>query len=64
MFITSCSDTKDYKSYTLWHKTKINKTTGQTRYELESWDSKLSNAHLVCPVALLVFVLCQIVNDL
>ena len=64
MFITSCSDTKDYKSYTLWHKTKTNKATGQTRYRLESWDSKLSNAYLVCPVALLVFVLYQIVYDL
>ena len=64
MFITSSSDTKDYKSYTLWHKTNINKATGQTRYKLESWDSKLSNAHLACPVALLVCVLCQIVYNL
>ena len=105
MFITSCSDTKDYKSYTLWHKTKTNKATGQTRYELEFSDtqdnlgvrnfrhpkfwhqdyklytiwhktktdkatgqvrcaleslkSQLSNLYLVCPVALLIFVLCQ-----
>ena len=58
MFITSCSDTKDYKSYTLWHKTKTNKATGQTRYALKSLESQLSNAHLVGPVALVVFVLC------
>ena len=63
MFITSCSDTKDYKSYTLWHKTKTNKATGQTRYALKSLESQLSNAHRVGPVALLVFVLCQIVCD-
>ena len=64
MFITLCSDTKDYKSYTLWHKTKTNKTTGQTIYALESLESQLSNAHFVCHVALLGFVLCQILYNL
>ena len=63
MFITSCSDTKDYKSYTLWHKTKTNKATGQTRYALESLESQLSNLYLVCPVAFYIFFLCQIVYD-
>ena len=55
---------QDYKSYTIWHKTKTNKATGQTRYALESLESQLSNLYLVCPVALLVFVLCQSVYDL
>ena len=57
MFITSSSHTKDYKSHTIWHKTKTNKATGPKRCALESWDSELFNAYLVCPVALLVFVL-------
>ena len=64
MFITSSSHTKDYKSYTIWYKTKTNKATGETKCVLLSWDSKLSNAHLVYSVALLVFVLCQIVYNL
>ena len=61
---TQDSETQDFKLYTIWHKTKINKATGQTRYALESLESQLSNLYLVCPVALLVFVLCQSVYDL
>ena len=64
VFITVSSDTKYYKSYTIWHKTKTNKATWHTKCALESWESKLSNAHLVCHVALLVFVLCQLNNEL
>ena len=55
---------QDYKLYTIWHKIKTNKATGQAKYALKSLESQLSNAHLVGPVALLVFVLCQIVCDL
>ena len=55
---------QDYKSYTIWHKTKTNKATGQTRYALKCLESQLFNAHLVYSVALLVFVLCQIVYNL
>ena len=49
---------QDYKLYTNWHKTKTNKATEQARYALESLESQLSNLYIVCPVALLVFVLC------
>ena len=61
---TQDSETQDYKLYTIWHKTKTDKAKGQTRCALESLESQLSNAHFICPVALLVFVLCQIVYDL
>ena len=64
LFITSNSHTKDYKSYTIWHIIKTNKATGPTRCALESWASKLFNAYLACPVALLVFAICQIVYNL
>ena len=40
---TQDSETQDYKLYTIWHKTKINKVTGQTRYALESLESQFSN---------------------
>ena len=60
---TQEAETQDYELYTIWHRTKTNKATGQTRYKLESWDSKLSNAYLVCHVALLIFVLCQILYN-
>ena len=61
---TQYSETQDYKLYKIWHNTKTKKATGQTRYALESLESQLSNLYLVCPVALLVFVLCQSVYDL
>ena len=43
---------------------KTNKATGQTRYALKILESQLSNAHPLGPVALLLFVLCQIVYNL
>ena len=55
---TQDSETQDYKLYTIWHKTKTNKATGQAKYALKSLESQLYNAHLEGPVALLVFVLC------
>ena len=36
----------------------------QTIYALESLESQLSNAHFACHVALLGFVLCQILYNL
>ena len=37
--------------------------TKQIRDALESLDSQLSNAHHVCHLALLVFLLCQIIYN-
>ena len=49
--------------YIIHNSTKKYNAREETRCALESLESQLSNAHHVCHVALLLFVLCQIVYN-